>query len=105
MSEDAFVYLLACADSSLYCGWTIDLDRRLASHSAGRGAAYTRARLPVRVAAAWRCSSRTQARSLEGRVKRLPRATKLALVDGRILIAEACRLTEPDAGGAVRLTL
>ncbi|HZO35730.1 MAG TPA: GIY-YIG nuclease family protein [Solirubrobacteraceae bacterium] len=94
MSEDAFVYLLACADSSLYCGWTTDLERRFASHSAGRGGAYTRARLPVRVAAAWRCASRTQARSLEARVKLLPRATKLALVDGRARIEETC------AGGA-----
>ena len=105
MSDVAFVYLLACADLSLYCGWTTDLDRRLASHSAGRGAAYTRTRLPVRVAAAWRCASRTQARSLEARLKRLPRATKLALVDGRMRIDEACRPDVRDVAGAVRLTL
>jgi len=82
VSDGAFVYLLACADSSLYCGWTTDLERRLAAHSAGRGGAYTRTRLPVRYAAAWSCASRTEARSLEARIKRLPRAGKLALLAG-----------------------
>jgi putative endonuclease len=105
MSDSAFVYLLACADSSLYCGWTIDLARRLASHSAGHGASYTRTRRPVRVAAAWSCASRTQARSLEARIKQLPRSAKLALVDGRLRLDEACRIADPDVAGAVRLTL
>jgi putative endonuclease len=79
----AFVYLLACADRSLYCGWTVDLDRRLAAHRAGRGGAYTRARRPVGYAAAWRCASAADARRLEARIKRLPRAAKLALLAGR----------------------
>lgn len=103
MSEAAFVYLLACADASLYCGWTVDIDERLASHAAGSGSAYTRARLPVRIAAAWRCGSRTQARSLEARVKRLPRATKLALVEGRLGLEEACGLSG-GASTTVRLS-
>jgi len=42
-----FVYMLRCADGTLYVGSTIDLDRRLAQHQAGEGAAYTRRRLPV----------------------------------------------------------
>ena len=78
----AFVYLLACADTSLYCGWTVDLDRRLAAHNAGRGGAYTRTRRPVRYAATWPCASPTAARRLEARIKRLDRAQKLALVAG-----------------------
>jgi len=47
----AFVYLLRCADDSLYCGWTTDVDRRLAAHTAGKASRYTRSRLPVELAA------------------------------------------------------
>lgn len=42
-----YVYILRCADGSLYTGWTTDLQRRLASHNSGKGAKYTRSRLPV----------------------------------------------------------
>ena len=44
------VYMLACADGSLYTGWTNDLSARLQAHQEGRGAKYTRSRLPVRLA-------------------------------------------------------
>jgi putative endonuclease len=79
---DAFVYLLRCRDGSLYCGWSIDLERRLAAHSAGTASRYTASRLPVALAAAWRTETRTQARRLEARVKRLSRREKLRLVAG-----------------------
>nr|MBA2262897.1 GIY-YIG nuclease family protein [Solirubrobacterales bacterium] len=48
--DAAWVYLLRCADGSLYCGWTSDLRARLLAHGAGRGARYTRTRLPVELA-------------------------------------------------------
>jgi putative endonuclease len=80
--DDAYVYLLRCSDDSLYCGWTIDLDRRLAAHSAGKGSAYVRRRLPARYAAVWAAESRSHARSAEARIKRLTRAEKLALACG-----------------------
>jgi putative endonuclease len=86
--DDAFVYLLRCADDSLYCGWTVDLDRRLTAHTAGRGSAYVRRRLPARYAAVWRAQTRAHARSAEARIKRLPRAAKLALLAGAPLPAE-----------------
>lgn len=86
--DDAFVYLLRCADGSLYCGWTVDLERRLAAHASGRGSAYVRQRLPVAYAAAWRAETRRHARSAEARIKRLPRAAKLALVEGAPAPAE-----------------
>lgn len=45
MSSDAFVYILECADGTLYTGWTHDLDARLKSHNGGKtGAKYTRSR-------------------------------------------------------------
>jgi putative endonuclease len=79
---DAFVYLLRCSDGSLYCGWTNDLDRRLAAHQAGKGSAYVRRRLPARYAAAWAAESRSHAMSAEARIKRLPRTAKVALAGG-----------------------
>ena len=74
------VYLLRCADGTLYCGWTVDVERRLAAHNAGRGARYTRSRLPVELAAAWAMESATAARREEARIKALSRRAKLALL-------------------------
>jgi predicted GIY-YIG superfamily endonuclease len=76
----AWVYLLRCADGSLYCGWTTDLERRLLAHAEGRASRYTRSRRPVALAAALAMPDRGAARREEARIKRLPRTAKLALV-------------------------
>ena len=78
----AFVYLLRCSDGSLYCGWTVDVPKRVRAHAAGRASRYTSARRPVALAAAWEVPTQTDARRLEARVKRLTRAEKLALTAG-----------------------
>ncbi len=78
----AWVYLLRCSDDSLYTGWTVDVDRRLAAHAAGTASRYTRSRLPVRLEAAWKLPDRSAAMREEARIKRLPRAQKLALIAG-----------------------
>lgn len=75
----AFVYLLRCGDGSLYCGWTVDLGRRLAQHEAGTGSRYTRARPPVEVVWSQAMASRSEAMREEARIKRLSRAEKLLL--------------------------
>ena len=75
------VYLLRCADDSLYCGWTNDIDRRLAAHRAGSASRYTRSRLPVALAAVIPAADRSAALREEARIKRLPRAAKLRLVE------------------------
>jgi putative endonuclease len=80
---DWFVYYLVCADGSIYTGMTNDLDQRLRAHQEGRGARYTRARRPVRLARFERYSTRSQAASREARVKRLPRVRKLDLLRPR----------------------
>lgn len=76
------VYLLRCADDTLYCGVTTDLARRVAQHNGelAGGARYTRARRPVRLVAALPCPNRTAAQRLEHRVKRARREDKLALL-------------------------
>ncbi len=78
----AFVYLLRCADDSLYCGWTTDVERRLAAHRAGTASRYTRSRLPVELAFVAPAADRAAALREEARIKRLPRAEKLRLAAG-----------------------
>ena len=82
MTNVSFVYLLRCADGSLYCGWTSDLERRLAAHAAGKGSAYVRRRLPAAYAAVWQARDRSHAMSAEAHIKQLTRGEKLALVEG-----------------------
>ena len=76
----AWVYLLRCADGSLYTGWTIDLDARLRRHAAGTASAYTRSRLPVELALALPMADPGEARREEARIKALGRGGKLALL-------------------------
>jgi putative endonuclease len=78
--DGVYVYLLRCRDGSLYCGWTSDIERRLAAHRAGRASRYTASRLPVELAFARPMADRRAARREEARIKRLTRAEKLALV-------------------------
>jgi putative endonuclease len=79
-SAPAWVYLLGCADGSLYTGWTVDVDRRLAAHAAGTASRYTRSRLPVELLVALPMTDASSARREEARIKRLPRPAKLALI-------------------------
>ena len=77
-----FVYLLRCSDDSLYCGWTTDVDRRVAAHREGSASRYTRSRRPVELAAVIEVADRSAALREEARIKRLSRAAKLELVAG-----------------------
>ena len=73
------VYILECADSSLYTGITTDLDRRLAEHAAGKGARYTKGRGPFRLVYSETCQSRAEASKRETAIKALDRAKKRQL--------------------------
>lgn len=72
-------YLLRCADGTLYCGITNDIEKRLAAHNAGAASKYTRTRLPVELVFAEPCANRSAASKREMEIKALPRAEKLAL--------------------------
>ena len=78
--RDWCVYLLTCADGTLYCGVTSDLERRLAMHNGllAGGAKYTRGRRPVSLAACTEGLTRGEALRLEAKVKKKPRSEKLA---------------------------
>jgi len=74
-----FCYLLRCADDTLYCGITNDLEKRLAAHNAGTASKYTRTRLPVELAFVEPCADRSAASKREMEIKALKREEKLAL--------------------------
>lgn len=76
----AFVYIVECADGSLYTGWTTDVHRRISEHNAGRGARYTRSRLPVRLVFVEAHPTPSAARRREAAIKRLSRADKERLI-------------------------
>ena len=76
------VYILRCGDGTLYTGCTNDLARRLKAHSTGKGAKYTRARLPVELVYAEDAPDKSQALKREAAIKALSRGEKLALIRG-----------------------
>lgn len=77
-----FAYLAECADGSLYAGFTNDLGARIARHNAGKGAKYTRSRLPVRLAYFEEFETEHGARRREWELKRLSHAQKAELIKG-----------------------
>lgn len=91
-----YLYILECADGTLYTGITVDLERRLAQHNEGVGARYTRARRPVTLVYHTPAKDRAEASRLEYRVKKLPRKAKLGLIaagdsPGPVLLARAVK--------------
>jgi len=77
LQKSWFVYLLKCADNSLYTGICTDLDRRIAEHnSSPLGAKYTRARRPVQLVFSEKCENRSAATRRELEIKKMPRAKK-----------------------------
>jgi len=79
------IYLLKCVDGSLYCGITIDVERRFKEHQRGKGGNYTRAHGAVEMVYIEKCRNRSGALKREAEIKRLPRAQKLKLCTKNIL--------------------
>ena len=80
MDKVWFVYLLRCGDGSLYCGITDDVSRRLEAHAAGKGAKYTRSRLPLELAYREEVPDRSAALRREAAIKKMTRQEKLSLI-------------------------
>ena len=79
-----YVYMLRCSDGTYYTGWTTDLDKRLRVHNTGKGAKYTRARLPVELAYHLMVEDKSNALKEEYRIKHLSRKEKELLVQGYV---------------------
>ncbi|MDU2123119.1 MAG: GIY-YIG nuclease family protein [Clostridium celatum] len=75
-----YVYILRCNDDSLYTGWTNNLDKRIKAHSNGKGAKYTKARLPVELVYFEEYEDKIEAMRREYAIKQLRRKEKLMLI-------------------------
>ena len=75
-----YTYIVRCSDGTLYTGYTTDIDRRIAVHNSGRGAKYTKSRLPVELVYHEEFGTKEEAMSREWHIKRLTRAGKEKLI-------------------------
>ena len=82
LKEKAFVYILRCGDNSLYCGWSNDVEKRLKIHNLGRGAKYTRARLPVELIYFEVYDNKIYAMKREYEIKQMNKEDKEKLING-----------------------
>lgn len=76
-----YAYMLRCADGTIYSGYTTDPRRRTAVHNSGRGAKYTRSRLPVELVYQESCATKSEALKREAALKKLIRAEKISLIE------------------------
>lgn len=76
-----YVYILECSDNTLYTGWTNNLEKRVNTHSKGKGAKYTRARLPITLVYYEEYKDKISAQKREYKIKQLSRAEKLKLIN------------------------
>lgn len=81
-----YVYLLRCCDNTLYCGYTTDINKRVNTHNAGKGAKYTKSRRPVVLVYFEQCETKSEALRREAQIKKMPREKK------ELLIKESCEI-------------
>ena len=82
-AKTQYVYILRCADGTFYTGWTTDLTARVATHNAGKGAKYTKSRLPAELIYHEEYDDKREAQARERAIKKLTRAQKEALINDR----------------------
>lgn len=80
MPEKHYVYILECADGSFYTGYTNNLQKRIRTHNAGKGAKYTHSRLPVKLVYSEIYENKSSALRREYAIKQFTRAQKLYLI-------------------------
>ena len=92
-----YVYILQCADDTLYTGWTNHLEKRVKQHETGRGAKYTKARLPVKLVYWESYPTKTEAMRREWEIKQLTRRQKLMLIAESSWDPLALHPSEPES--------
>ncbi|SHJ71566.1 putative endonuclease [Clostridium amylolyticum] len=76
-----YVYILECGDNTLYTGWTNNLNKRIQTHAEGKGAKYTRGRLPVKLVYFEKFEDKVSAQKREYAIKKLSKENKLKLLN------------------------
>lgn len=95
LPKGQYVYVLRCSDGTLYTGWTTDPARRLQTHNSGKGAKYTRTRLPVEIVYCECFEKKSDALRREAQIKRLTKNDKEKLImNGRDNSTEERRFFE-----------
>lgn len=80
-SEAHYVYIVCCADGSLYTGYTKNVEQRVAAHNAGKGGRYTRSHRPVTLLAYWSFKTKREALQTEHQIKQLSHQQKLKIIE------------------------
>ncbi|MEE1038985.1 MAG: GIY-YIG nuclease family protein [Eubacterium sp.] len=80
-----YTYILRCSDDTLYTGWTNDIEKRLKAHNDGKGAKYTKPRLPVHLVYVEEFDDKIEAMKREAAIKKLSRAEKIKLINSKEL--------------------
>ena len=75
-----YCYIVECSDGTLYTGITTDVEKRIETHNKGKGAKYTKVRLPVKLMKYWQFENKSEASKEEYRIKHLKREEKLKLI-------------------------
>ena len=83
MDKKHYVYILKCSDGTYYTGYTTDPKRRTQTHNSGKGAKYTRARIPVELIYTEEYDDKIEAQRREYAIKQLTRAEKEKLINGQ----------------------
>lgn len=77
-----YTYIVECSDGTLYTGWTNNIEKRIEAHNEGKGAKYTKTRLPVKLRYYETFQTKQEAMQREYQIKRLSRGEKLELIKG-----------------------
>ncbi len=78
--DSNYTYILRCSDGTFYTGWTVNLEKRINTHNSGKGAKYTKTRLPVELVYFEEFSDRNAAQKREYEIKQMPRKEKEKLI-------------------------
>lgn len=81
MNNRWVVYMVECNDGTIYTGISNNVLKRIENHNAGKGAKYTKRRLPVLLKGVWECNDRSEASKLEHQYKKLTREAKIELIN------------------------
>ena len=80
-----YTYILECRDGTYYCGYTNNITDRVKTHNEGKGAKYTKSRLPVKVIYSEEFMTKSEAMRGEAEIKKMTRAMKEELIEGKKL--------------------
>ena len=83
MDKMNYTYIVRCSDGTLYTGWTTDVERRVRTHNSGKGAKYTRGRLPVKAVYIEFTPDKSSALKREAAIKKLTVRQKLTLISSQ----------------------